>query len=348
MTGTSREVAFRYDVIRQGVVWGTAESLGGCTVSLDTARKIQRIFSGGLLLPEGMRRLHDRLRPVMILEGKEYPLGEFLLTTVEKRREGKQIFYYCEGYDPSVFVFRTRLEEKLFLPAGQAYSDILSALLVRCGVDKVIMEPVEYVLATDREDWEVGTPVLDVINDLLDEIGYRPLYFDAAGQARIRPYQAVQAKNIDHTYGPGQPMGYGLVQENYVQEDDLFESYNVFLVQCENPDIKEMMQAVSVNDDPDSALSTMQIGRVMAPPVKVKNIPNQKALQQYADNLKWKAMTATETTVIKTALNPVHESGEVVALEGDLSPGIYEESGWVMKLLPGGVMQHTLRRAMYL
>lgn len=42
------------------------------------------------------------------------------------------------------------------------------------------------------------------------------------------------------------------MQEAYEREDDLFDLCNVFVVQCENPELREMMQAVSINDDPAS------------------------------------------------------------------------------------------------
>ena len=58
-------------------------------------------------------------------------------------------------------------------------------------------------------------------------------------------------------------------------------------------------------------------------------------------------MAATETTVIRTALNPTHQCGDILALEGDLAPGVYEESGWAMELTAGGLMEHTLRRILY-
>ena len=107
------------------------------------------------------------------------------------------------------------------------------------------------------------------------------------------------------------------------------------------------MQAVSVNDDPASAFSVSRQGRIMAPPIRLDNIASQAALQRYADRLRWQSMMAAETTVIDTALNPVHQCGDIVALEGDLAPGVYEETGWAMELAPGGMMEHTLRRILY-
>ena len=82
--------------------------------------------------------------------------------------------------------------------------------------------------------------------------------------------------------------------------------------------------------------------------MKLDNIGSQAALQRYADRLRWQSMTATETTVIETALNPVHQCGDILALEGDLAPGVYEEIGWALELAPGGRMEHTLRRVRYI
>ena len=135
--------------------------------------------------------------------------------------------------------------------------------------------------------------------------------------------------------------------DHKLKEDDLFDVCNVFMVQCENPELGEMMQAVSVNDDPASAFSVSRQGRIMAPPIRLDNIASQAALQRYADRLRWQSMMAAETTVIDTALNPVHQCGDIVALEGDLAPGVYEETGWAMELAPGGMMEHTLRRILY-
>ena len=137
------------------------------------------------------------------------------------------------------------------------------------------------------------------------------------------------------------------MQEAYEREDDLCDLCNVFVVQCENPELREMMQAVSINDDPASAVSVTRQGRVMAPPVRLDNISSQAALQRYADRLRWQSMAATETTGIRTALNPTHQCGDILALEGDLAPGVYEESGWAMELTAGGLMEHTLRRILY-
>lgn len=348
MNNLAREFSLRYDLLRGGVKYAEAKAAGPAAVSFDLRRKIKRIYSGDLVLPQDLRRLSDRLCPVLILDEKEYPLGHFILTSVQQVREGGRRFDRCEGYDLCFLAQRTRIEEKLFIPAGDRYIDWIQALLRRCGVDSAIVEDSPEVFSTDREDWETGTPVLEIINGLLDEISYRSLWFDGEGTARIGAVLEPAAKNLRHRYGPGRENGYSLVKEKYTREDDLFDVCNVFVVLCENPEMKTMMRAVSVNDDPSSALSVSRQGRVMAAPVKLDNIGSQAALQRYADRLRWQSMTATETTVIETALNPVHQCGDILALEGDLAPGVYEEIGWALELAPGGRMEHTLRRVCYL
>lgn len=342
-----RDFSLRYDILRGKIKYAEAEAVGAAAVSMDARRKIKQVFTGDLILPEQMERLTDRLRPVLILDGTEYPLGQFILTTAKQVREGGRCFCRCEGYDLCFLAQRTRLEERLFLQSGERYTDWIQALLQQCGILSAIVEDSDETFSTDREDWEIGTPVLDVINSLLDEISYRSLWFDAQGNARIGPLLEPSVENIQHRYGPGRESSYALVKEAYEREDDLFDVCNVFMVQCENPELGEMMQAVSVNDDPASAFSVSRQGRIMAPPIRLDNIASQAALQRYADRLRWQSMMAAETTVIDTALNPVHQCGDIVALEGDLVPGVYEETGWAMELAPGGMMEHTLRRILY-
>ena len=342
-----RDFSLRYDILRGQIKYAEARAVGPAAISMDIRRKIKQVFTGDLVLPNQMERLSGRLRPVLILNGVEYPLGQFLLTTTRQIREGGRCFYRCEGYDLCFLAQRTRVEKRPFFPAGERYTDRIQALLQQCGIQSAIVEDSDEIFATDREDWEIGTTVLDIVNNLLDEINYQSLWFDAAGNARIGPVWEPSVNHIRHRYGPGQENGYALVKEAYEREDDLFNVCNVFVVQCENPDRKEMMQAVSVNDDPASALSVLRKGRVMAPPVKLDNIASQSALQRYADLLRWRSMAAQEITVIHTALNPVHQCGDILALEGDLAPGVYEETGWAMELAPGGLMEHTLRRILY-
>ena len=92
---------------------------------------------------------------------------------VKAVREGASCFCRCEGYDLCFLAQRTRLEQKLYFSAGERYTDRIQALLQQCGIQSAIVEESDEMFATDREDWEIGTPVLDIVNSLLDEISYQ-------------------------------------------------------------------------------------------------------------------------------------------------------------------------------
>ena len=67
------------------------------------------------------------------------------------------------------------MEKRPFFPAGERYTDRIQALLQQCGIQSAIVEDSDEIFATDREDWEIGTTVLDIVNNLLDEINYQSL-----------------------------------------------------------------------------------------------------------------------------------------------------------------------------
>lgn len=70
-----REFALRYDILRGGIKYAEAKAAGPAAVSMDMRRKIKRLFSGDLILPEGMDRLGDRLRRCLFWTKPNTPWG---------------------------------------------------------------------------------------------------------------------------------------------------------------------------------------------------------------------------------------------------------------------------------
>jgi len=195
-------------------------------------------------------------------------LGLFILTDTKVLWEKGSPFVRCEGYDLGYLVMRTRTEKRMFFAAGTRYTDVLQSLLQLCGIENLSMTASEKTLATHRSDWEMGTSVLDIINQLADELGYESLWFDCEGTAQLHPQKQAEVECIDFWYGPGRQDGYLLTGEEGCRQEDLFERYNVVTVVCENPDLPQAMTATAVNDDPESIFSVQRMGRAMAPLVK--------------------------------------------------------------------------------
>lgn len=278
----TRDVRFRVDVLRNGapithLQWDTG-SAPQIIASRDAT--IHTSIKGTFLVNDAVDYLSDELQPVMTIDGQETPLGIYQAATPSIKGAAGQKRVEVEAYDRCWRVYSNRTETILHLAAGASYLTEIRKLLTACGVALVIATPSDATLQTDREDWDVGTSYLTIVNDLLAEINYNSLWFDASGVARLEPYQEPSAQNIDWSYGttdlflPDRHPG-----PNFSDEEDIFDAPNVFICVCSNPDLEQPMAATAVNDNPQSRKSTFRRNMRIASLIKVDNIASQEELQ---------------------------------------------------------------------
>lgn len=346
-----RTVATRFDVIRGGVKYCELAARGAPVVRMIMDAAVKGTLNGSFdVVPIGMRDnpnpqvdfLSDAIKPYLILDGEEYPLGEYLAATVYANHRSGADYYEVEAYDYGLVLQQHTTESRASFAANNKYTDIVQAILLDAGFERIICIDSDAVLPAAREDWEIGTPYINVINDLLREINYKTIWFDSDGNAHIEPYVAASAANIKHTYASGE---YSIIKADTVAVLDTYTAYNVFIAQVQNPDLPEPLTAAAVNDDPESPLSTLRRGRrIVAPPVRLDSIASQEALQEYVDYLKFESMKSYETASFETAKAPVHGAGDVIALQHEALNGIYEETEWSITLDVYGQMTHKARK----
>lgn len=341
----ARRFSRRVDIIRNGVAVDQLLIEESPTVSMDMAAALKMSMSGTFRKNAAFLPLTDLLRPVAILDGAEYPLGEYVISTATDAHEPARDLMCIEAYDRTLILQQTKLETRYHIDAGAKYTDTIQALLMADGIGRVICDPSDAVLATDREDWEVGTDHLTIINTLLAEINYTDIWFDLNGIARLHRYAAPDVGNIKRTYKADE---LSIIKADTESELDIYDAPNVFIAIVSNADYDEPMTATAVNDSPASALSTIRRGRRIVSVERLNNIASQDELQAYVDNKRTESMLATETVKFSTAINPVHEVGDVLALKHPALTGIFEETAWSITLEAGADMTHTARRAMYL
>ena len=465
-----RRSSYRVDVIRSGAVWGQLRCAEPPRIDMDASAAITRSLSVLCEADAGVQWLTDALRPVLILDGTPFSLGIFYPASCRETvsAEGK-LLIRAEAYDRAWLLSRSKTETRLHLSAGTEYLAAVDSLLLAAGITLRLSEPSSAVLATDREDWDIGTSRLEIVNQLLSEINYAPIWFDGDGWARIEPEPVPDAAHSAFTYGGGAQYGmtvlaraidmtqyddqrgvinssgkwtssstykskfipvpqgaervvltpdasnYGYYSwlkndtvanntvPNYAggmtgrvqfydtvkldipadagylwiyishsstvltprgsfliqsaetrevrrvrtsgsRETDAFGAANVFILICDNPDYDEPMTAVSVNDSPISAISTVRMGQRIAEVIKVDNIASQAALQARADTLRLRSALRGQTAEIETPLYPGHGCGDIINLNHPALGGIWRETGWSMTLGPDGVMKHRLER----
>ncbi len=333
---------FRFDIVENGVCIGQAFALNKPSVKCDSDAEVKLSLSGEFVLNiQNPNWLKARIKPYLIIGGKESSLGEYLISQADDCTDKKGVkFWQIKGMDLGRIPQRSRTEKRVLFQVGQRYTDIVQSILLELGISRIIAIQSDATLKNDRADWEIGTSWIKIINSLLAEINYQSLWFDTEGNARIQPHRQVDGTVIDHRYESGE---LSQIKPQVDISSDIYKAYNVFTAMVSSPEYEEPMIAVSVNDIPTSRISTVNIGRVQAPIEKLDDIANQEELQKYVDNLRFQSMCSTETISFRTALNQ-HQVRDIVSIHHPQASGIYQETQWKMTLSFDGEMTHTAQR----
>ena len=351
-----RDLYCNFTVIRNGADYGqirpVLDSLP--TLRMDDSGDIKISLSGdfyptvydfdGKPIPDAeVDWLTDQIRPELMIDGVEHHLGIYLPATVIVTEDTGGYGFrslHVEAYDRCWQVQDSRLESLLHLSSNSNYITVIQQLLTAAGIGTVSATSSTAVLPEDREDWSIGTSRLEVVNQLLSEINYNPLWFDSEGWAILEPASVPSAVNIEHTLDAADDISLVLPQNQ--RQTDIYSAPNVWICVCSNPDKSGPMVATAENTNPQSPLSVDRRGRRICKLVTLSNIASQDELQAYADRLRNESMITGETIMIDTGLLPGHGVRDVVAVNyGDLL-AVTIERAWTMDLGPGGTMSHKL------
>ena len=340
-----RTIGFSYRILRNGADFAKIYPIDGGwpVIRMDGAGEIKTSLSGTFLPPAAaVDWFQDEIAPEMILDGVRYPLGIFRPATVTPIQDEAGRSLNIEAYDRSWLARDSRTTSRQYFAAGTNYVEAAASMLAASGIGTVSATATALTLAEAREDWEIGTSRLEIANELLSEIGYKGVWFDASGIARIEPYENVTAENIRHTISDRDVKT--LLMPGITRTTDIFNAPNVFVVICSNPDKADGMAATAENSALQSPLSIQRRGRRIVQVTRVNNIATQQELQAYADRQLTDSLISGETIQVSTGLLPGFGVGEVTALQyGDVF-AICREVAWTMELQVGGNMTHVLER----
>lgn len=342
-----RSYQVRVDVIRNGAVFTTLHPTSPPTIDCNSTGELKMSLAGTFHKNPEVNWLTDEIQPYQIIDGKEHPAGIFATSSVKDSCDDNGVSTVTiEAFDRCLYLKQKKTETMLHIPAGTNYISAVESLLVDAGLSLFLSTPTSKITATDREDWPIGTPYLKIINTLLSEINYEPVWFDLQGFAVLRPIKVPSASNIDHRYGEKNKLR--VLGRSCLSEMDIFDVPNVFIVICDNPEFVKPVIATAVNDNPISSLSVFRRGRRIVATFKVDNTPDQETLEAYAQCLMMQSTLSEETVSISTANVPGHTVGDTVALVHPTVTGLFKEVAWHLVLAPGQLMKHTLRRSVLL
>ena len=342
-------VRFRADILRNNARDRAVTIAPGSSVSLDKDAAIGR--TARLAFYEPLDWLKDEIKPYMLLrmgdEYAEFPLGVFIPSTPLRDGADGANEWHVEAYDRTVILAEDGLDEPLYIAAGTLYLDAVQNIFVGAGITNVmIMDYVETVLPADRE-FEVGTSKLDVVNTLLSEINFNPVYCDADGRFVLSAFKEPSPDKVDFVYSADE---LSIISIDTSSETDYYGLPNVFIAICSNPDLNEDYRSVYVNDNPASPFSTAQRGRrIVSEVYRPDQIASQADFDLYIRRIAYEQLlSASETVMFSTALMPVHGRADTLAIRHPDINGAFVASGWTLPLEPGAQMEHTARKVVLL
>ncbi len=330
-------------IIREGMIREDIELLfeGDPILKMDGEADIMCGFQGDFYPNSEADLLHDRI--VCQIDGEA--CGEFVVSSCKSFYDGDCALWRLEAKDQGLLLCRHRQEGRFSALAGESYLELIHSLLNAAGISRILSDDCTATLLSDRQ-WELGARSLDMVNELLQEIGFCRLYFDREGYARLKAYTSPQQGAVSHVYGEDGD----LLEPDCVSSLDVFSAKNVFAAVADSPERNESWTATAANDDPNSPISTVQLGRIMAKPVVFENVASRAVLQSLAEQLRDESMLSLEEVGFSTAPSihgKLFEPGETVALEHPQLRGIFQEKGWQLHLGEGR-MEHQARRLFYL
>ena len=340
-----RTIGVNYRVLRNGADFGRIFPVDGGwpRIRMDGNGEIKTSLSGTFLPPAAdVDWFRDEIAPELILDGETHPLGIFRPATVTPIASETGQSLSIEAYDRSWLARDSRTDTRQFFAAGTNYVEAAVSLLAASGIGTVSAVQTSLTLAEAREDWEIGTSRLQIANELLSEIGYKGVWIDASGIAKIEPHENVTAANIRHRLSDQNVKS--LLLPGMSRTTDIYNSPNVFVVICSNADKSGGMVATAENDSMQSPLSIQRRGRRIVQVTRVNNIATQQELQAYADRQLTDSLISGETIQVTTGLLPGFGVGEVTALQYGEIFAICRETSWTMELQAGGRMTHVLER----
>lgn len=175
-------ISLRVEVLRNGGVFTLLHPVTAPEVQMNAASELKMSMRGDFFPPEeDIHWLTDRIRPVLIMDGEEYPVGVYIGTTPKRRRSGGRTIVTLEAYSVLYMAQRVTMPAGYIIRAGTNYIGAIQDLLQLAGIGIYVSDSTDKRITTDRADWPAETRVIEVINELLAEINYRDVWVDLEG-----------------------------------------------------------------------------------------------------------------------------------------------------------------------
>jgi len=309
----------------------------------------------------GINYRRHRIKPYLrINEGgiwKEYPTGVFLLNTPTRNFDGTTNTREIEAYDQMVTLMDAKTTSPLVLTPDpvKGWAQIVRNILTYTNMPSEHYMGFKFAPAyvdignstagykSKKRIYDMGTPWLTIINDLLTSSGLEGLWFDSNGVATSRLYQTANTAPTKFTYKADQT---SIIFTDIEETIDTFETANVFVIAQQADEYGFQLVGKYTNDNQGSPSSTVEQGRYIVDYREVDFIESRAEMDSYVSRVAFNASQVYSQIRVDTALDPSHENLDKIRLDYQQSRvvGDFTETAWVMHFNDKPYMEHRLRR----
>lgn len=276
-----------------------------------------------------------------------YSLGIFLLATPVKKEEGSSTYREIEAYDKLLTLKDDKISERYTISKGTLYYTAIRNVILSSGNVKINIEN-NYKTLRNTKEYEPGTSKLQIVNDLLSDIGFTPIWVDEYGYFRSSQYQSPAERREEYNYFDDDM---SITLPGMEEEIDMFEVPNVFTVYVANPDNPdEIISSTIENNNPEHPRSIPNINRRVVRYEEKDDVADSASLDAYTERLAFEATQIYGYLRFSTAIMPFHSYSNVLRIRNKALniDDKYSETNWEIPLEAGGEMSHEVRRVVSL
>lgn len=273
----------------------------------------------------------------------EFPMGVFLMASPTRSSdEDGVVTRDVEAYDRTKLFVDDKLTERMTIPKGTVYTDVINDLL---GDIPKIVEPSDWVAGRDRE-FAVGTSLKEVIDAIAEGINYNTLRFDEEGRAVVQRYVNPTNRAPEYHY---QDDEISIMYPDVEVEFDAFDIANVFITSVSEADGDPIYVKLE-NNDPANPFSIPRRGRRIVDFRQEETTTDKATLLRKAKRIQFESNRLYENVSFNTLINPLHWANDCYNITyGPLAVNEkYTELNWEIPLEAGATMTHTARRVVKL
>ncbi|MEJ8546634.1 hypothetical protein [Brevibacillus borstelensis] len=343
-----RSLRFRYELLdKQNQLKANLSGVLSGKVSYQSLAQIKRTATFKLREDSSINFLSDRIKPYVLLRMSdggwtEWPLGVFVLSTPPRRVDGAGVITrMVEAYDLLQVLVDDKVDDRYTVTRGTNYIAAVKTLLDRSGIAGQNLTATDKTLPSDR-DWDPGTTILSIINDLLGAVNYRSLWFDEHGIAVAQPYVTPASRASEYTYRDDDK---SVIFPDVEQSLDLFAVPNKWVLVVSEPDRPPLVSTYT-NSNPESPTSTVSRGRTIVDYREYEEAADQSTLDARAQRIASEASQVYESVEFETAIMPMHSDMDCLTLEFTALSisDKYIETSWEFDLRAGARMRHRIRK----